>query len=78
MRASDDGRPSDATKAAATCSASAVFQRLGPSRAVAAYLAASIFFAASAPAWATSAFTPSPIGFTSTVTLRIFPVNLLS
>ena len=30
------------------------------------------------PALAASAFTPAPISFTSTVTLRILPVNLLS
>ena len=43
-----------------------------------AYLAASIFFAASAPALAASAFSPSPIGFRSSLILRIVPVNLLS
>ena len=42
------------------------------------YFAASTFFAASAPALLASAFTPAPISFTSTVTLRILPVNLLS
>ena len=41
-------------------------------------LAPAAFRAASAPAWAASARVPAPISFTSTVTFRILPVNLLS
>jgi len=42
------------------------------------YFAVSIFFAASAPAFAAAAFSPAPISFTSTLILKIFPVNPLA
>ncbi len=41
------------------------------------YFASSIFLAASTPAFFASAFSPAPISFTSTTTLRMMPVNFV-